>query len=226
MLPQGINGCGFESHLESMWKTLRRSTTDTEPDFGFLRPGALTAIVVITDEVDCSYNNDWDTIFLPDGNRVFWSDPDAASPSSAVCWNASVACTGGNNGVYDDCFAVDLDANGAQVDMAFADEDAVIRPLSRYTALLDEFNAFMILIGGVYPDGTIIYADAFDDPVFQSDFGIGPGCQSNAGRALPPVRLREVVDQVSGPGHLYSVCDDSYADAFDSLAGAIFDRLP
>ncbi|MEM9461053.1 MAG: hypothetical protein AAGF11_43215 [Myxococcota bacterium] len=226
MLPQGIDGCGFESHLESTWKTLRRSATEGDAAFGFLRPGALTAIVVVTDEVDCSYNSDWDTIFRPEGNRVFWSDPDAILPSSAVCWNAGVACSGGGGGVYDECFAIDLDENANQVDPANADEDAVLRPLSRYTDLLDEFTTFMVLIGGVNTDGTITYADSLDDTQFQADFGIGPGCSSMASRAVPPVRLREVVEQVSGPGNLHSICDSDYTAAFESLAEGIFNRLP
>ena len=82
MGPQGIDGCGFESHLESMWKALRRAQTDDDPAHGFIRDGAILSVVHVTDEEDCSYSTDWDSIFLPEGDRTFWADPTAASPTS------------------------------------------------------------------------------------------------------------------------------------------------
>lgn len=91
--PQGINGCGFESHLESMYKAIVRTQMASEASFGFLRPAAVTSVVFVTDEADCSVNQEWNDIFLPSGNRVFWSDPDRGGPTSAVCWNAGVSCT-------------------------------------------------------------------------------------------------------------------------------------
>ncbi len=226
MLPQGINGCGFESPLESAWKALRRSSTEGDESFGFLRDGALPVVVFISDEGDCSYNNEWETIFLPDGERVFWSDQSAPAPTSAVCWNAGVACNG--NGVYDDCFPIDLDAGGNQVSANEAPDRAVLRPISRY---VDEFRAlgvFTIAINGVNPDGVPMYADSLEDPQFQSDFGIGPGCSSVSGQAVPPVRLRQMVAEVSGTDaqNLFSICDPDYSPAFSALANGILQRLP
>lgn len=49
------------------------------------------------------------------------------------------------------------------------------------------------LIAGVGGDGTVTYHDS-PDQAFQDDFGIGPGCSSAAGTALPPVRMREVAE--------------------------------
>jgi hypothetical protein len=199
MGPQGIDGCGFESHLESMWKALTRASKADDPSYGFIREGAILSVVHVTDEEDCSYNNDWESIFLPDGDKAFWSDPNAATPTSAVCWNAGVACEGS------DCRAVNLDVTGAQVPDSAADDDAVLRPVSRYTEILQELEdekqeidatqeVLVALIGGVSSNGSVTYQDSLSDPEFQADFGIGPGCASEAGKAVPPVRMREFTE--------------------------------
>ena len=221
MLPQGINGCGLESQLESMWKAIRRTETPDEASFGFHREGALLAVLLLTDEADCSYDYDWESIFLPDGNRVFWSDPDAPAPSSAVCWNAGVACQGGP--VYSSCSAVDRDVDG---NPATDPDDAVLYTLDRYVSQLAETGAYIMAIDGVGSDGSVTYADSLDDPQFQSDFGIGPGCESVAGRAVPPVRIHQLVEMTSGPGNERSVCDGGYGSALATFGNGILTRLP
>jgi hypothetical protein len=233
--PQGIVGCGFESPLEAMWKALRRSQDQNEPGFGFIRPSAVLSVVHLTDEMDCSYNSDWESIFLPDGGRVFWSDPDAASPTSAVCWNAGVACEG--ESPYDDCRAVDLDVEGNEVAEDAADDLAVLRPVSRYVDILQDLEenkqsiipeqqVLVSVIGGVRPDG-VTYQDALD-PAFQADFGIGPGCEGAGGSALPPARLRELAEafQVGDDRNMFSICRDDYSPALAAIAEGILEQFP
>lgn len=218
MLPQGIDGCGFEAPLESMWKAVSRTETQGQPGYGFHRPGALLAVVIVTDEADCSYNDEYESIFLPDGDRAFWSDPSAASPTSAVCWNAGVACTG--TGPYA-CQVQDYGSDGAPQ----SDPDqAVLRPIDRYTDQLVERGAYLFAIDGVNADGSVTYAPG--DAQFMADFGIGPGCQSTVARAVPPVRIRETVARVSGGGNERSICDVDYAPAMVALAAGIIARLP
>ncbi|MCX4247818.1 vWA domain-containing protein [Paraliomyxa miuraensis] len=230
--PQGISGCGFESPLESMYKAIKRSETDDDPDYGFIRDGAILSVVHVTDEADCSYNTAQESIFLPEGNRLFWSDQDAASPTSAVCWNAGVACDG------DDCRPVDLDVDGNEVDEEDADELAVLRPVDRYVDILQrledekksinsEQEVLVALIGGVNGDGSVTYQDSISDAQFQADFGIGPGCQSEAGRAVPPVRLRELADAfaVGDDPNMFSICNSDYSDALGAIAKAIAQQV-
>ncbi|MCX4247817.1 VWA domain-containing protein [Paraliomyxa miuraensis] len=219
LAPQGIVGCGFESPLEAMWKALRRSATDGDPAQGFVRDDAILSVVIVTDEIDCSDNDAAESMFLPEGNRVFWSDPDAEAPTSAVCWNAGVLCEG--LGTYDDCRSIDLDVDGNEVAADDAEELAALRPVSRYVQALQDLENYkqritpdqevlVSVIGGFASDGSVTYADAVDDPTFQSDFGIGPGCESANGRAVPPVRMRELAEAfaVGNARNLFSVCDD------------------
>lgn len=211
-VPQGINGCGFESPLEAMYLALMRAATAGEAAFGFLRDDASLVVLFFTDEVDCSHNREWDTIFAQDGNRVFWSDPTASFPTSAICWNAGVRCTGDPSG-YEDCSAADLDVDGNPAPVEGA---AVLHPLSRYLELLQSLEAQkkqidpalevrVGLIAGFSPDGNVFYADVgATDPQFQDSFGIGPGCATDSEVALPPVRLRQVEDAF--PGATGSIC--------------------
>ena len=231
--PQGINGCGFESQLESMYLSLVRAQNVNEDSYGFMRSDAILAVVIVTDEADCSHNKDWSEVFDQDGNQVFWSDPNAPFPSSAVCWNAGVECSGDPSG-YDNCVAVNKDVDG---NVGVDDNDAVLHPMARYTGYLDgieeakqKLNAsqevIVALIGGVNKAGEAVYADTADEE-FQDKFGIGPGCQAvnpnnpdEPVEAVPPVRLREFVDAFTA-GNMFSVCEPEYDEALGAIASAI-----
>jgi hypothetical protein len=235
--PQGINGCGFESQLESMYLALSRTQTNTEDSYGFMRPSAILAIVFVTDEADCSANKDWSEIFDEGGNKVFWSDPSADFPTSAVCWNAGVECYG-DPSEYETCDPVDKDVNG---NVTVSPSAAVLHPMSRYIGLLQgledqkqELNAdqeiIVALIGGVDSTGQPHYSDA-SDPNLQNSFGIGPGCSApnpsdpgNPITAVPPVRLRDLTEEFT-PDNMFSICDSDYSPALEAIADRIRDQI-
>ncbi|PRP90798.1 hypothetical protein ENSA5_61180 [Enhygromyxa salina] len=237
--PQGINGCGFESQLESMYLALIRAQNSDEASYGFLRANAILAVVFVTDEADCSYNKSFSEIFKQDGNKVFWSDPTALYPTSAVCWNAGVSCTGDPSN-YDSCDAVNKDVDGNE---AVDDSSAVLHPMSRYLGLIQgleeekqtlnaEQEVIVALIGGVSNDGKAFYSSAAaTDPEFENDFGIGPGCEAvnpnnpdEPVEAVPPVRLRDLVEEFT-PGNMFSICNDDYSTALQAIAQRIEDQI-
>jgi hypothetical protein len=244
--PQGIAGCGFESHLESMYKAFLRAQNSDEDQYGFLRSNAILSVVFVTDEVDCSYVNEFQSIFLPEadgGNpSAFWSDPDASAPTSAVCWNAGVTCEGSGT-PYDSCRSANKDVTGA-VDVA--DDAAVLHPVSRYIDFVQELEiakqqitpsqeVLIALIAGVPQeyDGELIYSNSLD-PVEQGDFGIGAGCTYDDGdpmtplaTARPPVREKEFAEafEVGGAVNLYSICQESYTGALAAIANTIRDQI-
>ena len=223
ILPQGVVGCGFEQPLESLYRAIERTQTAGDASFGFVRPGGLLAVFLLTDEADCSYNPAHESIFSAEGDQIFWSDPGLEYPTSAICWNAGVECTG--TSVYDECHSVDLNASGGPV-QGDPEQEAVLRPVSRYVDQLAGYGAYVVAINGVGADGSPLYADSPEDPEFQDDFGIGPGCEDSGGWAVPPVRVREVIEAVSGPGNLHSVCAEDYGPALSSFAAGILERLP
>jgi hypothetical protein len=219
MLPQGIDGCGFESPLESLNESLGRFDLPSDPAFGFHREGALLAVMIVSDEVDCSYNDDWESIFLPDGDRTFWSDPSEVAPSSAVCWNAGVACTDVGGGALD-CVAEDYDVLG---NPGVGPEQAVLHPVERYTSALEAAGAYVYTIDGVGLDGSVSYEQSMD-PAFEATYGIGPGCVSPSGMAVPPVRMQELVTTLGG--NYSSICAEGFEGALSAFALGILARLP
>lgn len=234
--PQGVDGCGFESPLESMYKALARTQNSNEASYGFLRRDALLAIVFVTDEVDCSAKPTSNELFMEP--NPLWHDDEADWPSSAVCWNAGVECMGGP-GTYDDCYSVDRDMSGNLTDDP---EQAVLHPVSRYIDFVDALEqskksllgndkeVIVTVISGVPGNGgEVVYADS-PDADFMADFGIGPGCTSDdegaAGTlqtAVPPVRMREFAEafQNEDRPNMFSVCSDDYSPALEEVADAI-----
>ena len=234
VLPQGVAGCGFEQPLESLHAALDRAEDPLDPSFGFVRPDAHLLVVIVTDEGDCSHNPAAADIFSPDGDKQFWSDPSAAAPSSAVCWNAGVACSGDPSG-YDDCQPADLGPDGAPT----ADPDAaVLRPVDRYVervrslaaskrAVADELAVVVAVVAGVDPEdrNVVHYAS---DPAFDGEYGIGPGCASAAGfTAQPPARLFALIERLDdGYSDVYSICEAGVAAAVSEFDDDLIELAP
>ncbi|MBC8069717.1 MAG: VWA domain-containing protein [Deltaproteobacteria bacterium] len=244
--PQGIAGCGFESTLESMRRAFVRANVEDERSFGFVRPSALLAVVIVTDEEDCSARNDpeFAEVWDPEGNKVFWSEPNRLEPgpTSEVCWFAGVECTGGP-GAYDECHPVNRGIDGEPTD----EDHSVLYSVQRYIDFLQgmedekreidsDAEVLVAVIGGV-PSGydrgeaEIVYRDGVgDDADYQLQVGIGPGCKSAGGLAVPPVRLRAFAEAFQlgtrpEDRNLYSVCEDDYAPALDEIAELIGRQL-
>jgi hypothetical protein len=143
--PQGIDGCGYEAPLESMLQALNPFACWNDPDGcedpawafierPFLRQDAVLTIVLITDEADCSvrdYSIMTDATFMET-----YPGTGTPAPSSALCWNAGVVCTGLDpvTGEYDGCISA---AKGPGGEIGVPDDEAVLHPLSRYRDLLE-----------------------------------------------------------------------------------------
>lgn len=222
--PQGIDGCGYESQLEAMLQSLNPGAPWNQD---FLRDDAVLAIVMITDEADCSVK---DYTMIHDETFMEW-DPEAEEyrASSAICWNAGVTCSGPDvDGVYTDCQSTTNDK---------------LQPTARYIDFLQYFvqnqDKEVVMLGilgvplvtrhsddlpyepieggvhalvyrdwdaGVYPSGDILPLDnaSGEDAMTKTfQFGIGPGCTGQdgmggfTGQAIPPVRIKEVCESLN-----------------------------
>jgi hypothetical protein len=216
--PQGIDGCGMEAQLEAMlqainptscWNNPSQEQCQNDPKWsnvkrGFLRDNATLAIVIVTDEVDCSNAAPEGFSYFTNENGFWETNPviGIAQATSAVCWNAGVTCSGPNaQGVFTDCTSAD---NG------------VLQPVDRYISylqwLVQEQHKEVVMLGilgvppvternpeppfqpiaggaldivyrdwidGVVPDGDILpdqAANGIDADWMRFDLGIGPGC--------------------------------------------------
>ena len=225
--PQGINGPGLEKPLESMLNVIENRSS------GFLRDEALLAVIIVTDEADCSMTAEMETWMATQGS-VFWSTPER--PTSALCWNAGVQCLGGPN-PYTHCHAVDKGPDGQPTSNP---EQARLLPVQRYVDALSQLaqekqmtgshgQVLFSLIGGVpvdYPDSPIVYANSVF-PEFNIEYGIGPSCDRGFETimdppGIPPVRMREVAEAfASDEQNMFSICMDDYGVALERIADAI-----
>ena len=225
--PQGIDGCGYEATLETMYRALVRADSADEDELGFMRDDALLAVVFVTDEADCSLKPGMDALFDPNGDRALWSDASAQGPTSAVCWNAGTRCTDNGDGTLD-CVAADIGPDGQPTD----EDGAVLQPISRYVEKLQaiedskrmltqnqDLDVLVSVIGGVpVGEGDVVYQKGVDAE-FEDDFGIAPGCSSVNGEAVPPARLLEVAAAFAEEErNVYSVCDADYTVALRQIA--------
>lgn len=145
--PQGVDGCGFESPLESMMQALDPDACWNDPDGctdedwqwvqrPFLRDDSVLAVVLITDEVDCSIKN---AGLMTDPDFMELDPSGEPTVTSAVCWNGGVACTGYDpaTGRYSECHAANYDLDGQPVPPEqFGTGVPVLQPIDRYVDYL------------------------------------------------------------------------------------------
>ena len=185
----GIRGCGYESPLESMLQALNPGACwNTEGgcsgnEVPFLRADAALAIVILTDELDCSL-----------ADPAAMNDPDLYStnpvtgqpePTSALCANAGLACDGETCQVRD---------------------DGPLHPVSRYRNALEQMaregkSIRAVTLAGTgatedrdWTDTDVLPAEAAQGtsaPDLQHVYGVAPSCVDGprGRRALPSPRL-------------------------------------
>jgi hypothetical protein len=224
--PQGVAGCGFESHLESMYKALAKARTRSR--------SRTTASCASGDPVGGGHLGR-DRLLVQPGhegdlhdNKVFWDDPEATwrRPRRPA---GTRAC---------DCHAENYDVKGQP---GASDADAVLHPVSRYInqlqqiedtkrGIVNDAEVLVAVIGGVpvgYEDGGEVTYSSVASQTFLDDFGIAPGCTLGEGTAVPPVRMREFAEafQVGEDRNMFSICQDDYSKALEAIADKIRDQI-
>ena len=205
LAPQGVVGCEFESPLEAMLRAIDPAAAWNIGPRPFVRDGAGLAVVLITDEADCSVRTPEGYAYFTDPNfDTYWEvNPQTMTKThatSAVCWNAGVDCgQADQNGVYPDCTSIDtgvlhpIDRYASYIeDLLIATQNKEVRFLAALGVPLvtmhNDMPPFNPIAGGVddlvyrqwidfpYPNGDLLPGDGGDAASKQFEFGIGPGC--------------------------------------------------
>jgi hypothetical protein len=216
--PQGIDGCGYESPLESMLQALDPAAEWNQGSAGFLRPNSLLAIAIITDEADCSVIDQ--SLMMDPSVQEISPLSGTPAPSSAICWNAGVRCDGPDvDGVYTNCRSSDetrVRPVQEHIDFLAALDRRVVMLGILGIPIVTERNPdppYQPLAGGLldlvyrdwrdpqYPAGDILpedWAKGARAEEFDFSYGIGPGCTGQdedgnfTGQGIPSVRVTEV----------------------------------
>jgi hypothetical protein len=216
----GTNGCGFEQQLEAVLKAVTPSS-DTSITFiggtlghgdnpstngGFIRPDSVIALVLVTDEEDCSIRND----------NPMWVE---------IFNQASTVYTGDLNLR---CFLYKEPQWPVQ---RYIDG---FKKLRRGRESLVVFGAItgvpVDLIGTGTPDYTRILSDPRMIEMVDTTVMGGGRLQTSCnvpmrGIAFPPRRIVEVARGFGENGIIQSICQESYAGALDAIIAKIADAL-
>lgn len=214
----GTSGCGFEQQLESPLKALTPSTNTAIQFFGptlghgdrenagFLRDDSVVAIVLVTDEEDCSVDaskvdvfNQASSVYTGDLNLRCFNYPDVAYPVQRYIDGFRALRPGRENLVV---FAAITGVPQTLV----ADPNDI-----DYAAILADPN----MVEAVRTDGSM------------AGHQLRPSCTAPAGRgeAFPPRRIVEVAAGLAPNSIVQSICQTDFGPALDAIISKIADAL-
>ncbi|NVB40545.1 hypothetical protein G6O69_22075 [Pseudenhygromyxa sp. WMMC2535] len=213
---RGFGGCEFESPLAALERLLERVNSPGDIAEGFLREQASLAVIFIGDEDDCSHPEGSATIFDPLGERVFWSDPDADAPTSALCHAASTSCDAQG------CELVDRGLDGA---ITTNPDEAALSAMAGFSSTLATLMAqrpvYVGVLGGFGSDGVLRWPE-LDTPAAEdwtATFGWPWACESGSRRAQPQARMAALAELEALDEHSnfdfggFSLCDEDWSVA-------------
>jgi hypothetical protein len=212
----GVNGCGVEQQLESMWKALAPSTdrsfsratggqgAPTGLNKDFVRPDAILAVVIVTDEEDCS-------------------NPDASVPVlySLADQNAlNVLCGRNPNALHNAQRYIaglkSLKSDAFQDRVIFAGIVGVPLAVNTQGATFDQILARADMQFAEEPEASGS-ARLRPRPVCVASGG--------AGNAAPARRIVEVARGFGENGVITSICEDNYTAALNAVISKIAGKL-
>jgi hypothetical protein len=194
----GTGGCGWEQPLAAA-----RAALEGDPQDGsrFLRKDALFALVIITDEDDCS---------VPAQTTLF-GDPTALPDDPALayrCHQAGVRCAGQR--LSDVATGVELS------DCAPAVDGGGLNPIGDYARFFLGLKPRPEMVMA----SVLAAAPAHYGLISGAQPTLRPACSDEAGAALPAVRLRGFVDALGPQGRFTDLCGpvDSLGSVLDLAA--------
>jgi len=199
----GDNGCGFEQPLEAMKRALDGSRPENA---GFLRSAAFLAVVILTDEDDCSAQQ---ALFVQPATTV--GRDDFRCPQTAYQCDAPISPSAA--GSYSGCR---VRHDGVQ-----NDPRAYAQFLS--TVKKDPSRVAVALVAG--ESTTTIATGALTMP-FRQDLALLPTCSATInGRfaiGRPAPRLHEFLDVFGIRGVFSRVCQSDYSQAVADIGDLLF----
>ena len=192
----GTTGCALEQPLEAM----RAALDGRNPEnLGFFRPDAFLAVVIVTDEDDCSAAD----LAMFEPGQTALSDP-LGPLSSFRCTEFGIICDGDPiaraPATYQECESR---------------PDSYLRHPFEYADFLDATKAspYSVFVGVIAGTPSPVKVGIAEDGKPE----LLPSCASDAGTATPAVRLRNFVDELPGRGTFISICRDNLGEAITFL---------
>jgi hypothetical protein len=203
MASLGTAGCSFEHSLEA----IRRSLAAPE-NRGFVRAGSYLAIIIITDEDDCSAASN-STVFATDDVSQEWSLRCALN--GHVCSGKALPRSEAVSVPLSDCRAADSGGLVPIADIVKAVVDVKKDP--RYVIVSGIFGWPM---PGTEPAARYNIARAQGS----GRFTLQPICSSANGSATPALRVKNFVDSFN-QSSVFSICQNNFREAMQKIGEKI-----
>lgn len=214
----GDRGCGFEHQFESIRLSLRRAQKEDDPNYGFLRPKANLAIVMLTNEDDCSVPDD-SNLFDPVQQTV--ADP-LGGLQSYRCNEFGHLCDGQRPPHNVSSLPVTLNncvsaEDGRLVTVKdFVDFVRTLKP--------GRPDAVMVAVIAGPPTPYMVAAGTFRlaNGSCEMQPQVSHSCMQTSGEyADPAVRISQAVDSLGANATMATICADDFKPALTKIAQAI-----
>lgn len=199
------DGCGFEAPLEAMKRALDGSRPENA---GFLRPTAFLAVVILTDEDDCSAEP-----------GLFTRPASAVGEGDFRCAQGSYLCDA----------PISPSAPGSYTGCRVR-HDGFLRPPSGYAKFLSTVkDPSMVAVALIAGDPTTEIRTGPLTMPFQQDHALLPSCSATInGRfaiGRPSLRLHELLDHFGHRGLFATVCQADYSQTVADIGTLLLRAL-
>jgi hypothetical protein len=189
----GTGGCGFEHPLEAMRRALEGSRMAST---GFLRPHAYLAVIIVSDEDDCSAA----------GRALFSSDTSTLGPlSSFRCFAQGIRCE-----------PDDPSIPGERRNCELRRDSPYLEPVQTYVDFLRGLkpDPSLVIAAGIVGNATpvAVTRNDRDEPV------LAPSCQSAAGKAAPALRLQAFFSAFPQRSRVTTICNEDLGGPLTEIA--------
>ena len=216
----GTGGCGFEHQLGSIQRALGGDAGGVPAqNAGFLRDDALLAIVIITDEDDCSAPDDTD---LFDPGQTLVTDP-LGPLDSFRCNEFGHLCDG---------VPPPRTMEASNLMNCQSNENGKLTRIADFVQFFKSLKAspddviVAAITGPVTPYGVELHSVRNRAAgITENEPRIIPSCKSTNGAAAPAVRIKQFVDAFGVNGTFESICDGDFSPAMARIGDKIAGRI-
>jgi hypothetical protein len=209
MAALGTQGCGYEHQLQATRVALYQAVTPENR--GFLRDDALLAIILISDEDDCSAETT-SNLFVDDASFPM-------TTASFRCSQVGHLC----NGVSPPIAPFDAPLESCRENPAGR--------LIKVSEIVDSIRALkrnpaeQIMVAGIFGWPQNPLGARYRYQQTNQGIDVAPICQSSNGTAAVGLRLKTFVESFGSLGSFYSICNDDYSPALQQIGQAVSTRF-
>ena len=205
----GDTGCGFEQPLESMRRALNANPFNVDSEGkSFLRKDAFLAVIIISDEDDCSTTE----------NQIFDSQDNGLGPQTSFrCFDYGVYCgdpdTPRAPGPRENC----IPRPGTMSSESY--RSPYMTDVSEYVEFLRGLkeDPSLVIVAGIIGNATPVVVGSDED----TNPRLEPSCTSGSGEAAPAVRTQAFLDSFPQRSTTTTICNEDLSDALIIIANLL-----